>query len=165
MTIGQTIGQTIRTKEHTVEMATKEDSDKIVAVATRASEILTRANVPHSNLAIFVDLELCHANGCPLDLDAMMICPEEVLIHDVIGISRFVDRETGELFAGFLPAHVLAPSPVVLTIDEANKIIGDCGQVNADLVDDSLWQIESTWGIEVHSPMTRDDFIFYLANG
>lgn len=51
-----------------------------------------------------MDLTACHANGCPLDLEAMLTWPHDFdLAHDIHGIERHIDRDTGVLRDFFLP--------------------------------------------------------------
>jgi len=52
---------------------------------------------------IHMDLEACHCNGCTLDLAKLAEAPLADLLHDVAGINRHLDRETGKLSGCFLP--------------------------------------------------------------
>jgi hypothetical protein len=54
-------------------------------------------------LSIQMDLEACHTHGCPLDLERMREAKKSDLMHDVAGIRRHLDRDTGELRDCFLP--------------------------------------------------------------
>ena len=57
-----------------------------------------------------MDLTACHANGCPLDLQRLLDADDFNLAHDVYGISRHIDRETGTLTGCFLPRFALPQS-------------------------------------------------------
>lgn len=54
-----------------------------------------------------MDIEAAHSNGCPLKLAKMATAPMGQLSHDVNGISRFIDRETGKLEGGFWPRYAI----------------------------------------------------------
>lgn len=53
-------------------------------------------------LNVLMDLTACHANGCQLNLHAMLEAPESILFHDLQGITQNINRETGELDNGFV---------------------------------------------------------------
>lgn len=74
----------------------------IAALAIEASERLDSSD----KLTIIMDLTACHLGGCRLKLREMAAAsPERAfdLLHDVYGINRHIDRETGELRDCFLP--------------------------------------------------------------
>lgn len=52
---------------------------------------------------LVMDITACHANGCPLQLDALLSADDFNFIHDVFGIRRHLNRDTGELGSCFLP--------------------------------------------------------------
>lgn len=55
-------------------------------------------------LALMMDLSACHANGNPLRLDDMLATEDDFsFVHDVGGISRNIDRDTGKLMNCFSP--------------------------------------------------------------
>lgn len=54
-------------------------------------------------LTIDMDLTACHANGMPLDLCKLLDAPKADFGHDVYGIRKFLDRETGQLTGCFVP--------------------------------------------------------------
>lgn len=57
-------------------------------------------------LALMMDLSACHANGTPLRLDELADTADEFsFIHDVGGISRHIDRDTGKLLDCFSPRY------------------------------------------------------------
>lgn len=69
-------------------------------------------------LSALMDLEACHCNGCPLDLVALAAADrEEDVVHDVAGISRYLNRDTGKLEEHFWPRYAsLAQLPPSLTV-------------------------------------------------
>lgn len=58
-----------------------------------------------SRLDIHMDIAAVHANGNPLRLDDLLAADEFNFIHDIAGISRHLDRDTGKLGDGFTPRY------------------------------------------------------------
>jgi hypothetical protein len=57
-------------------------------------------------LSTMMDLEACHCNGCPLDLQALLDAESDAdLVHDVAGITRHLDRDSGTLVNYFRPRY------------------------------------------------------------
>lgn len=52
---------------------------------------------------LLMDLTACHLNGCTIDLPRLLAAPDTDFAHDVFGIRRHIDRETGGLGGCFLP--------------------------------------------------------------
>jgi hypothetical protein len=52
---------------------------------------------------LIMDLNACHSNGCPLNFARMLDAPEFDFFHDIYGINRHLDRETGALKDCFSP--------------------------------------------------------------
>lgn len=78
---------------------TKEDSVKIRAITQRVISLCETKNFEH----VSMDLTACHVSGNPLDLDKLAKFDAFDFIHDIAGIDRHLDRETGELRNCFLP--------------------------------------------------------------
>lgn len=72
-----------------------EDAQKILAAVARVETAL-ELDGPRK-LTVVMSLTACHANGCPLDLDAFQTCRFADALHDVAGIDRFVSRRTGKI--------------------------------------------------------------------
>jgi len=59
-----------------------------------------------------MNLTACHLNGCPLDLAKLLDAKAFALAHDVQGIDRHLDRDTGQLDTDrFLPRCALPQTP------------------------------------------------------
>jgi hypothetical protein len=71
----------------------------ISCIASRAKKIDPEIN----RLSTEMDLVATHANGCPLDLEALHEADDFNLMHDIYGIARHIDRSTGKLENFFLP--------------------------------------------------------------
>ena len=52
---------------------------------------------------MLMDIVAVHANGCPLRLDELLTADDANFGHDVFGIRRYLDRDTGQLTRCFVP--------------------------------------------------------------
>ena len=54
-----------------------------------------------------VEMDICatHANGCPLKLAELLAAEDFDFSHDMLGIRRHLNRETGKLEDCFLPRY------------------------------------------------------------
>lgn len=50
-----------------------------------------------------MDITACYANGCPLDLGKLLAFDDFNFAHDIFGIRRHLDRNTGKLNGFFSP--------------------------------------------------------------
>jgi hypothetical protein len=64
-----------------------------------------------SKMAAMIEIILTHCNGTPLDLPALLTAEPASFWHDVVGIARHLDRDTGKLSASFMPRHVQKSRP------------------------------------------------------
>ncbi len=79
--------------------ATKKEVEIIAAIAKRI-----HAKVPgYDEVDCQMDVNAVHSNGCKLRLADLLAADDFNFAHDVIGISRHLDRETGKLPETFLP--------------------------------------------------------------
>ena len=98
-----------------------QDHNKIMQLAEWAHDLATKNRIMYMLREALMDITCVHANGCPLDLDAMLRAigdseQETDLIHDLLGIRRHLDRTTGQLLDCFVPRFAL---PEVLFALEA----------------------------------------------
>lgn len=81
----------------------------IALIAKRAEGIIGKdvksAGEPYDRGSCEMDLIATHKNGCPLDLEGLLTASDHDFGHDVFGINRFLNRETGELKSAFLPRY------------------------------------------------------------
>ena len=80
---------------------TREEVLLINQIAKRAIHLTQ----PLSLLQVQMDLEACHTHGCPLDLQRLLTSEPGDFVHDICGIARHLNRETGELSDGFVPRY------------------------------------------------------------
>lgn len=83
--------------------ATREESEIISKIARRASEMDHR--YPLTDYCL--DIEACHCNGCPLDLERLLKADDFNFAHDVFQIRSHLNRKTGKLVDCFLPRMAL----------------------------------------------------------
>ena len=50
-----------------------------------------------------MDLTACHANGCPLRFGELLIADDFNFAHDIGGIAKNINRETGKIENFFRP--------------------------------------------------------------
>lgn len=76
----------------------------ILRVAIRAEdEIFKKQNVKVDRLGLVMDLSAAYANNNKIDFHALLGFPEYDFAHDVTGIMRYLNRETGILEECFVP--------------------------------------------------------------
>lgn len=84
----------------------RDESALIRAIADRADrEIFGPFKIPQSRIDTEMDVTACHANGRPLRLGELLAAPDFDFCHDVTGIRRHLNRETGALENCFLPRY------------------------------------------------------------
>ena len=81
----------------------REDSDLILQCATRARAIYEEMGVPFDTFECDMDLTATHANGCPMDFAKLLAAPQFDFVHDIAGIRRHINRETGQIENCFMP--------------------------------------------------------------
>lgn len=61
--------------------------------------------IRQSIMATEMDLSACYAQGCELDFERLLSAPLGDFQHDILGIRRHLNRETGYLEDFFLPRY------------------------------------------------------------
>jgi hypothetical protein len=81
--------------------ATAEESALIEQICKRAVAIwhLSKRNIINTAM----DITACHLNGTPLKLASWLAADDFDFLHDLYGIDRNMNRETGKLENCFLP--------------------------------------------------------------
>lgn len=75
----------------------------IERITVRAIALYGANGVKLDRQSTEMDLSATHANGCPLDFDKLAGFDDFNLMHDITGIYKHLNRETGELENCFLP--------------------------------------------------------------
>lgn len=85
--------------------ASRAEFEAIVKVCERLERIAHELALPiRDRRTRLLDLVACHCNGCPLMLDELVnVAADRDFLHDVLGITRHMNRETGQLGDGFTP--------------------------------------------------------------
>jgi hypothetical protein len=79
------------------------DFKLIVQIAERIESDIP--NYPDDRRTMIMDLNACHSNGCPLQLEELLTADSSDFSHDIYGIRRHIDRTTGKLQDCFIPRH------------------------------------------------------------
>ena len=82
---------------------TKEESQLIAKIAHRAQSFFNAQNIDQSILDTTMDISACVANGNPLRLQELLSADDFNFMHDVGGIYRHINRDTGKLENCFSP--------------------------------------------------------------
>jgi hypothetical protein len=87
--------------------ANRTEIELIVLICKRFEALCSAANVePPKRSDTLMDLDACHSNGCALNLNALAHEASDFdVLHDVGGIARHLDRETGKLGGCFSPRY------------------------------------------------------------
>lgn len=83
--------------------ATSEDAALIEKIAIRAIALSAANGIKRDLLSTEMDVTACHLNSVKLRLAALLAADDFNLAHDVFGIERHLDRDTGQLGGCFLP--------------------------------------------------------------
>lgn len=89
----------------------KADRKLLDEIAARAVKLAFKHGVALDLLDVQMDLAATHANGCRMDFAKLHSADDFNLLHDVMGIRRHLDRDTGKLLNCFLPrCHKAIPA-------------------------------------------------------
>jgi len=80
----------------------KADAETISAIVDRAESLAKKHRDGIDRLETTMDLTACH-NEVGLDLERLLSVPDFDFANDVFGISRHINRTTGELEGFFSP--------------------------------------------------------------
>lgn len=78
--------------------------DEIVA-SDIAQRFIDEIDPNATKMTIVMDIMASHTNGCKLKLEALRDSKLSDFVHDVCGINKHIDRETGKLLDCFLPRY------------------------------------------------------------
>src|SRR4051812_9507369 len=93
-----------RMKARGIRMAvrtSRQEGELIIRIAERTLALSRNYGVQYANVQ--TDLLACHQNGNPLNLQELLDADDYNFAHDIFGIRRPLDRDTGELTGGFKP--------------------------------------------------------------
>jgi hypothetical protein len=79
----------------------------INGMAHRATAMAQSVGIEYKVMDADMDLTACHLNGCPLRLEDMAKADDFNFAHDVLGIRRHLNRETGQLEDCFVPRFAI----------------------------------------------------------
>lgn len=81
----------------------EEDMKTIQKISKRAVKMLKDFGSKRNQLDIDMDITAAHCNGNPLRLKEFLEADDFNFIHDISGIGRHLNRDTGKLENCFLP--------------------------------------------------------------
>ncbi len=87
---------------------TKPEFETIELITDRAMRVALAQGIGKGHefkRTLQMDVTACHANGCRLKLHELMNAPDFDFAHDVFGIQRHIDRDTGKLGHCFVPRY------------------------------------------------------------
>ncbi len=88
--------------------ATREEHQLILKIVERAERFAATHNLPlDSRHTSLMDVEACHCNGMPLDLERFLQFKDGDFGHDFWGIRRHLNRRNGQLMDCFTPRCAL----------------------------------------------------------
>lgn len=85
--------------------ATKAEARIIRTIAERAVRVAASLDISYMHLEAEMDITATHRNGNPLRLAELAEADDFNFNHDVFGIRRHLDRETGKLSDFFSPRY------------------------------------------------------------
>lgn len=80
----------------------KEDMELIRAIVLKAEHM---GILNGDRMTSLMDITACHANGTQLRLKDLLNASKGDFVHDISGISAYLNRETGQLKNCFLPRY------------------------------------------------------------
>lgn len=83
--------------------ASNADCALVGKIVDRAVLLARKHQQKMNRLSTRMDLLACHANGNPMDFAKLLAADDFNFAHDVLGIERHLDRETGKLQNFFSP--------------------------------------------------------------
>lgn len=83
----------------------KRENNLIKDIAQRACVLASRADGDYELMDAEMDITAAHANGCRLRLKELRDADEFDFVHDVFGIRRHLNRQTGALESFFVPRY------------------------------------------------------------
>jgi hypothetical protein len=97
----------------TIKWKTEDKTEAILIskIAKRAAIMAKKSGVHYEYITVVMDVTAVHLNGNPIDLLALSQSDDFNFGHDVFGIRRHINRNTGQLENCFSP-RFSAPLPV-----------------------------------------------------
>jgi len=84
---------------------TRQENRWISQIAERASRMASAQGGQYTYLEALMDVTAVHANCCPLRLEELYHAADFNFSHDIGGIIRHLNRETGQLEGYFVPRY------------------------------------------------------------
>lgn len=85
------------------KVSSKDEARLIHMIAKRTVAMATAREIDYPLMDADMDITACHCNGNPLRLAELLAADDVNFAHDVFGIYRHINRETGALNDFFSP--------------------------------------------------------------
>jgi len=89
----------------------QDDQTLITRIAYRAEELAKRLGLRgrqgYQRRDAMMDVTATHANGMPLRLADLLGASDADFAHDLFGIKRHINRDTGQLTDAFVPRYAV----------------------------------------------------------
>jgi len=76
---------------------------RVISEIVKRAEGMGLVTKNYDRMTAMMDIEACHLNGCLLDLEKLRDFDNFNFAHDICGIARHMDRNTGKLTDCFVP--------------------------------------------------------------
>ena len=86
------------------EKLTNTDMETIRKLTRRAVELAHKNGFELCSATMEMDISACHISN-PLKLEELLVADDSNFGHDVFGIRKYINRETGELTDCFSPRY------------------------------------------------------------
>ena len=83
----------------------REEMDIESKIADRAIAKAREFGIQYDKMTAVMDIDACHCNGNPLRLQELLCADDTDFGHDVFGIRKYLDRQTGKLTQCFVPRY------------------------------------------------------------
>lgn len=94
---------------------TKDENEVILKIAERYERSFGRPP-GYQRMNLVMDISAAHL-ACPMDLEGLLESDAATFGHDIGGISRHINRETGELGGFFVPRTARRDTTAVTPVD------------------------------------------------
>jgi hypothetical protein len=91
----------------------REDHEAAREIAERAVRAARKARIDATFRDFWMDILATHCNGCQLRLQKLLVANDFDFSHDVFGIRRHLNRQTGQLEGCFVPRFAVPQEQAV----------------------------------------------------
>ena len=112
-------------------------------IARRAVKMAGDNGMIYDQMTAVMDIDACHSNVCPLNLQDLLDADDFNFAHDIIGIMQNIDRTTGQLQNCFVPRYAAE--------DQGGYGCDDCRMLRRKQNPRDKWRCK-LWEVDVDDP-------------